>query len=71
MTITRPHVCELNLADAEADDHGQVVVALHANSGVIFSRELTPTEARELAAEITAAADVAAAYLLEQNGRGR
>lgn len=60
MPVTRPHVCELTLAHAEADDHGTVRIAIAA--GVAF----TPAEAREVAAEITAAADTAAAYRAEQ-----
>lgn len=63
MTITRPHVCELLLAKAEADDHGTVAIAIAGPS-------LTVDEAREFAAEILAAADTAAAYLAEQAVRG-
>ncbi len=59
MTVTRPHVCEIALATAEADDHGTVRIAV---AGYPF----TPDEARELAAEISAAADTAAAYRAEQ-----
>lgn len=62
MTVTRPHVCEINVAKAEADDHGTVAIAV---AGV----PLTVDEAREFAAEITAAADAAAAYLAEQASR--
>jgi hypothetical protein len=61
MAITRPHVCEYLLATAEADDHGNVTIAV-AN-GTPF----TPEEAREFAAEISAAADAAVAYRAEQN----
>ena len=60
MTVTRPHLCELQLAAAEPDDHGNVLVA------VALGTRFTPDEARELAAEITAAADAAAAYRAEQ-----
>jgi uncharacterized Rossmann fold enzyme len=63
MTVTRPHVCELVLAKAEADDHGTVAIA-------VAGAPLTVDEAREFAAEITAAADTAAAYLAEQTARG-
>lgn len=63
MTITRPHVCELLLAKAEADDHGTVAIA-------IAGAPLTVDEAREFAAEVSAAADTAAAYLAEQAARG-
>lgn len=63
MTVTRPHVCELVLAKAEADDRGTVAIA-------VAGAPLTVDEARELAAEITAAADTAAAYLAEQAARG-
>ncbi|WP_091232561.1 hypothetical protein [Microbacterium sp. 3J1] len=64
MTITRPHVCEIALAMAEADDHGNVAIAI--SPGLPFSIE----EAREFAAEITAAADEAATYRAEQTARG-
>lgn len=64
MTITRPHVCEIALATAEADDHGTVRIA-------VANYPFTPEEARELAAEITAAADTAAAYRAEQAGEQR
>jgi hypothetical protein len=60
MAITRPHVCELTLATAEPDDHGNVRIA-------VANTPLTPDEAREFAAEISAAADSAAAYRAEQN----
>lgn len=60
MTITRPHICELTLAHAEADDHGTVRIA--TAPGIAF----TPDEADELAAEITAAATTARTYLTEQ-----
>jgi hypothetical protein len=60
MTVTRPHICDLQLAGAEPDDHGNVLIAVAP--GIRF----TPDEARELVAEITAAADAAAAYLAEQ-----
>lgn len=63
MTITRPHVCEIQLARAETDDYGSVSVTV---APVPF----TVDEARELAAEISAAADAAAAYIAEQNARG-
>lgn len=63
MTISRPHVCEIQVAKAEADDHGTVAIA-------IAGYPLTVDEAREFAAEITAAADTAAAYLAEQTARG-
>lgn len=63
MTITRPHVCELMLAKAEADDHGLVAIA-------VAGAPLTVDEAREFAAEITAAAAAAAAYLAEVAARG-
>lgn len=66
MTITRPHVCELTLASAEADDHGNVLTTLHTDLGPGIRRALTPSEAREYAAELTAAADAAEAYLAEQ-----
>lgn len=65
MAITRPHVCELTLATAEADDHGGVRIAVAP--GISF----TPDEARELVAEITAAADTAATYRIEQEEAGR
>lgn len=64
MTITRPHVCELQLAKAEADDHGSVAIA------IAHGVPLTVDEAREFAAEINAAADTAAAYLAEVAARG-
>lgn len=63
MTISRPHVCEIHVAKAEADDHGTVAIA-------VAGLPLTVDEAREFAAEITAAADTAAAYLAEQTARG-
>jgi hypothetical protein len=63
MTITRPHVCEIQVAKAEPDDHGNVAIAV---AGV----PLTIDEAREFAAEITSAADTAAAYLAEVAARG-
>lgn len=59
MAITRPHICELTLATAQPDDHGNVRVA-------VANTPLTPDEARELAAEIYGAADTAAAYRAEQ-----
>ena len=59
MTVTRPHVCEIALATAEADDHGTVRIA-------VANYPFTPEEARELAAEISAAAETAAAYRAEQ-----
>lgn len=62
MTITRPHVCELLLAKAEADDHGTVAIA-------VAGTPLTVEEAREFAAEITEAADTAAVYLTELSAR--
>lgn len=61
MTVIRPHVCELELAKAEPDDTGHVLIA------VMPGTRFTPEEARELATEISAAADAAAAYLAEQN----
>ncbi|WP_144053059.1 hypothetical protein [Microbacterium sp. UCD-TDU] len=64
MTVTRPHMCELLLAKAEADDHGTVAIA------VAPGLPLTVDEAREFAVEIIAAADTAAAYLAEQAARG-
>lgn len=63
MTVTRPHVCEIQIATAEADDHGTVAIAV---AGIA----LTVDEAREFATEINAAADTAAAYLAEQAARG-
>lgn len=63
MTITRPHVCEIHIAKAEADDHGTVAIT-------VAPLPLTVDEAREFAAEITAAADTAAAYLAEVAARG-
>ncbi|WP_425837012.1 hypothetical protein [Microbacterium sp. PA5] len=53
------------IARAEADDLGNVTVAV---IGSIFAatQTITPAEARELAAEITAAADEADAYRAEQ-----
>lgn len=69
MTITRPHVCELDIAGAEIDDHGRVLVSLYTNSGTILARELTAAEARELAAEITTAAAEADAYAAERQTR--
>lgn len=62
MAITRPHVCEITLADVQPDDHGNVRVA-------VANYPLTPDEARELAHEILAAAEVAAAYRVEQGER--
>ncbi len=63
MTVTRPHVCEIAMAKAEADDHGNVAIA-------VAGLPLTVNEAREFAAEVTAAADAAAAYIAEQADRG-
>ncbi|KKX97723.1 hypothetical protein [Microbacterium sp. Ag1] len=63
MTITRPHVCEITMAKAEADDHG--TVAIH-----VAPVPFTVDEAREFAVEVTAAADAAAAYIAEQTERG-
>lgn len=60
MAVTRPHVCELTLGQAYADDLGNVRVA-------VANTPLTPDEAREIAAEIIAAADEAAAYRAEQS----
>lgn len=64
MTINRPHVCEIQIAKAEADDHGNVAIAVAP--GLPFSID----EAREFAAEILTAADDAAAYRAEQTARG-
>lgn len=61
MTVTRPHVCEIALGRAEADDHGNVLIAA-------VNMPFTPDEALELAAEITAAATTAAGYRAEQTG---
>lgn len=62
MTVTRPHLCELALGHAEADDHGTVHIAAAA---IPF----TPEEAREFATEITTAAEAADAYRAEQAQR--
>lgn len=59
MTITRSHICDLVLAKAEVDDFGAVKIA-------VAGYPLTPDEAREFAAEITAAAAAGDAYLAEQ-----
>ena len=69
MPVTRPHICEEELAGADIDDDGNVVITVYTAAYAGASRRLTPAEARELAAELTTAIQRAETYAAEQAAR--
>lgn len=68
MPVTRPHICEEELAGVDVADNGNVVVTVY-NHPATVAVGLTPDEARELAAELVTAIHRADAYAAEQAAR--